>query len=165
MQHVAGESDLIGDVLWRGRQIEFEDVGVAFEVDLAQLIHVGAAIGVPPGRIVFANERSDALPACDVALIGQVGQCPPDGDAGDAELIAQLLFSGQGVPRRDGPAGDLVVQHQEQLPMQRHARHQRNGLAADVIPAHRNPHRTVVIDVPPRPSGRCSPAVLTCTMT
>jgi hypothetical protein len=37
--------------------------------------------------------------------------------------------------------------------MQRHARHQRNGLAADVIPAHRKPHRTVVIDVPPVPTA------------
>ena len=162
MQHVAGESDLIGDVLWRGRQIVFEDVGVAFEVDLAQLVHVGPATDLPRCRTSWRT-NIHALPACDVALIGQVGQRPPDGDARDAELIAQLLFSGQGVPRRDGPASDLVMQHQKQLPMQRHARYQRNGLAADVIPAHRNPHRTVIIDIPPRPSSRL-PAVLTCTI-
>ena len=66
------------------------------------------------------DERPDALPTFDVALLGQIGQRSPHGDPGHPELVAQRLLSRQRVTGSDSAAGNLVVQHQEELAMQRH---------------------------------------------
>ena len=69
---------------------------------------------------MLAHKRTDAVPALDVALFGQVRQRPADRDAGNPELVAQRLLGGQRLAGGDDTAVDLVVKHQEQLPMQGH---------------------------------------------
>jgi len=51
----------------------------------------------------------------DVAAIGKVASAPPHGDARDTDLLAQRLFGGQRITGRNCSAGDLVVQHEEEL--------------------------------------------------
>ena len=68
----------------------------------------------------LADKGTDALPAFDQARVGQVAQGSTHGDARDAELVAQRLFGRQRVAGRECTPGDLVVQHQEQLSVQRH---------------------------------------------
>ena len=69
---------------------------------------------------MLAHEGTDALPALDVSLLGQVRQRAPHRDAGHPELVAQRLLGGQRVAGGEDAAVDLVVQHQEELPVQRH---------------------------------------------
>ncbi len=71
---------------------------------------------------MFADKGTDALAALDVALLGEVGQRPVHRDAGYAELITQRLLGGQRITRSEHAARDLLVQDQEELPMQRHPR-------------------------------------------
>ena len=81
-------------------EIEFDDVGVGFEMSLAQLIHKGAG-RCPQLQMVFANEGSDASPTGDVALIGKIRQRTPHSDAGDTELSARATrpFAGRAAHR------------------------------------------------------------------
>src|SRR5271155_5153097 len=60
------------------------------------------------------------MPTFDVALLGEIGQRSSHGDTGHPELIAERLLGRQRVTGSDSAAGNLVVQHQEELAMQRH---------------------------------------------
>jgi hypothetical protein len=57
------------------------------------------------------------MSAFDQTRLGEVRQGPTHRDPRDAELVAQRLLGGQRLPRPDGAASDLVVQHQVELPM------------------------------------------------
>ena len=89
----------------------------------------------------MAHKRSDTLPTGDVALGRQVGQRPAHRDPRNPELLTQLLLGGKRLARGDRSTRDLVVQHQEQLPVQRHAgsRSHQHGRAAGLVRGHRVP--------------------------
>src|SRR6202000_446876 len=92
------------------------------EFRLAEIVYVRTGCRRIVGPVSLPDEGSDALPALDVALLGQIGKCPSHGDAGHPELIAKRLLGRQRVAGSDSAPGYLVMQHQEELAMQRHPR-------------------------------------------
>ena len=64
------------------------------ELRLPKAVHVGADRRQFIWTSTLTDERSDALPAFDVALLGKIGQGPSHRNAGHAELVAEGLLGG-----------------------------------------------------------------------
>jgi hypothetical protein len=121
VQHLGGHPECVTD---RGRRIPdvmLHHIDGRLELRLPKIVHVGADRGRLVGSAALPDERSDALPTFDVTLLGEVRQRPAHRNARHPELIAEGLLGGQRIAGSDSAAGDLVVQHQEKLTMQRHA--------------------------------------------
>jgi len=132
-------AQLVGDRRGQGPDVELDDVDFRFELGLTQLVHERAATRVPVRRRLVADEGPDALPSFDQAGVGKVGQRPSHGDPRDTELVAQRLFGRQRITGRQCAPGDLVVQHQEQLSVQRHPGTSRHlGGGPKVVDAHQS---------------------------
>ena len=57
----------------------------------------------------------------DCRLVAQLLERPPDGDPRHSVEHAELLFAREWVPRGQRPSGDLVVEDQVELVVERHA--------------------------------------------
>ncbi len=114
-------AERVTDCRWRRSVVVLHHVDRGLELRLPQTVHVRADRRRLIGAVALTHERSDTLASFDVALLGEVGQCPTHRNAGHPELVAKGLLGGQRIAGSDRAAGDLVVQHQEQLTMQRHS--------------------------------------------